>query len=69
MLFEPFKESESCNMGKCPGWATWGDWSECTRTCGAAEQDSLSIKPERFESRCQHCFYAKNFYKQIILLF
>jgi hypothetical protein len=24
-------EEEDCNSNECPQWATWGEWTDCTR--------------------------------------
>ena len=33
MQFEPCR-----NQGSCPFWATWGEWSACSTTCGEASR-------------------------------
>lgn len=37
-LFDSWKDTEVCNLGACPGWGKWGEWSGCNQTCGNGEQ-------------------------------
>ena len=32
------EENESCNDWKCPYWAEWAPWSQCSASCGAGER-------------------------------
>ncbi|XP_039259105.2 A disintegrin and metalloproteinase with thrombospondin motifs gon-1-like isoform X1 [Styela clava] len=31
-------ENQVCNILKCPTWTEYGDWSECSASCGAGER-------------------------------
>ena len=34
----PGREEEQCGTGDCPTWAGWGEWTECSATCGGGER-------------------------------
>ena len=34
-------ETESCNTTPCPNWGTWGQFSACSASCGAGNQERL----------------------------
>ena len=29
---------EECNEGSCAEWTSWGEWGECTASCGGGER-------------------------------
>ena len=34
----PAEQVEECNVGKCPAWTPWTEWTPCTATCGGGSQ-------------------------------
>ena len=29
---------EECNPYKCPMWTQWGEWTDCSKTCGGGQK-------------------------------
>ncbi len=37
----PLEVIEECNKQTCPEWTTWGEWSECSNSCGGGQKRRL----------------------------